>query len=357
MNMDERHEDAQKKIRGIEQLIASGAPPDELFATALRAKLALEFRATDAMIGIDEVDADVVAALRDATRKALAAAAEGGHIDAALELGRWALTSRDQAIGRDAVRTLEHFAKTEPEKEAHTLLGYLTFHGIGCEQDRRASFEHQQRGAEAGDADAMFELYVMLSQGIGTPLDAEQAMRWCTRAAEAGSARAMANLGVFYATGRGVPQDDALALTWYENAANAGHGRAAATLGVMHATGGGAPHDINRAKEWFERSGELGFDWESFAESVGVDIDEVFGEKKAAVKKKAAKKKATGKAAARKKALAKKRVAPAKKAPAKKKAAPAKKAASAKKAAPAKKAPAKKKGTPAKKPIKSSKSG
>ena len=308
--MDERHEDAQQKIGELEQLIASGAPPDELFASASRAKLALEFRASDAMIGLDEVDADVIAALRDATRKALTAAADAGHRGSAIELGQWALKDQDEVAGRDAVRVLGRLAEAEPTGQAHRLLGYLTFHGVGCEPDKRASFEHHRRGAESGDADAMFELYVMLSQGIGTTLDPEQAVVWCTRAAEAGSARAMANLGGFYATGRGVAQDDALALAWYEKAANAGHGRAAATLGVMHATGQGAPHAIDRAKQWFNQAGDLGFDWQSFAESLGIDIDELFDETKPGTKKKG-----PGKASVTKK------TAPTKKAPAKRKAA------------------------------------
>jgi len=139
------------------------------------------------------------------------------------------------------------------------------------------------------------------------PLDPEQAVVWCTRAAEAGSARAMANLGGFYATGRGVAQDDALALAWYEKAANAGHGRAAATLGVMHATGQGAPHAIDRAKQWFNQAGDLGFDWQSFAESVGVDIDELFDETKPGTKKKG-----PGKASVTKKTAPTKKAAPTK---------------------------------------------
>ncbi|HEY8074535.1 MAG TPA: tetratricopeptide repeat protein, partial [Labilithrix sp.] len=256
--MDERAEDARRKTKALQQLLASGATPDALFEAASNARLALEFRASDRMIGLDAVDSKVLAALRAATRKALVAAAAKAHVDAALELAQWTFDERDEATAPEAVRVLGRIADGEKSGRAHRLLGYFAFHGLGCAIDRVASFEHHKKAASCGDADAMFELYAMLAQGIGAAQDDAQALVWCKRAAEGGNARAMANLGGFYATGRGVPRDDALAVGWYRRAAEAGHGKAAAILGVMFALGQGAPKEPARARAAFERAEDLG---------------------------------------------------------------------------------------------------
>ena len=271
--MAERAEDARKKTKALEQLLASGATPDQLFVAATNARLALEFREADRAIGLDGVDPEVVTALREAAKRALAAAAERAHVQAALELAQWAFDDRDDAAAPGAYRALLRVADAEKSGRAHRLLGYFVFHGLGCAMDRVASFEHHKKAASCGDADAMFELYAMLAQGIGTAQDDEQALVWCKRAAEAGNARAMANLGGFYATGRGLPRDDALAVHWYQRAADEGHGKAAAILGVMFALGQGAPRDAKRARDAFDRAEELGFEWRALASSLGVDAD------------------------------------------------------------------------------------
>jgi TPR repeat protein len=334
--MDERHDDARGKIRDLERLLAGSASGDELFASAMKAKLALDFRATDAMIGLDEVDPSVLDTLRGMTQRALAAAASAAHVEAGLELGQWALDTSSEAAARDAVLAMARFADHEPTGRAHRLLGYLAFHGLGCPKNVVTSFGHHRAAASCGDADAMFELYVMFIQGLGTTADADEALLWCERAADAGNVRAMANLGGMYATGRGVEQSDAVAIGWYEKAAQAGHGKAAATLGVMHATGNGAPQDLPHAKHWLERADDLGYDWRPLAEAVGMDVDAVFGASKKKAPKKT-KRKTKASATPKKKALpkAKKK----KTATSKKKAAPKTKA----KATSRKKAPPKKK--------------
>src|SRR5438067_12979781 len=111
--MDERLEDAREKTKALERLLKSGAGPDELFAAASKARLALEFRASDAMIGLGAVDPDVLDALREATKKALAAAADRSHVEAAIELGQWAFDERDETAATDAVRGLARMADTE----------------------------------------------------------------------------------------------------------------------------------------------------------------------------------------------------------------------------------------------------
>lgn len=73
--------------------------------------------------------------------------------------------------------------------------------------------ELQQR-AQAGDADAQFELGAKYATGEETPQDYGEAVKWFTRAAEGGQVLAAATLGAYYWAGRGVPQDDISAYMW-----------------------------------------------------------------------------------------------------------------------------------------------
>ena len=76
--------------------------------------------------------------------------------------------------------------------------------------------------AEAGDAEAQFNLGVMYAFGRGVTQDYAQAVSWFRKAADQGYAEAQYNLGFRYAIGQGVPQDDAEAVRWYRLAADQG---------------------------------------------------------------------------------------------------------------------------------------
>ena len=70
--------------------------------------------------------------------------------------------------------------------------------------------------AEAGVADAQYNLGVMYATGRGVTQDYAEAVRWYRLAAGQGDADAQYNLGVMYANGRGVSQDAAEAVRWYQ---------------------------------------------------------------------------------------------------------------------------------------------
>lgn len=297
-----RELDLRQHLRNLED---AGDDLAALFEAGSAAAVALSFRATDAMVGLDPVDPALV---DDATVKVVAAlrrCAEAGeprawtmmaeaiahlHPDGALEWWEAGAAGGDVFAARQLVTNLwprrdrEALARARPfvlrAVEAgescgleERYLGWMAFQGIGGDKDVDASMRWQLAGAAKGDADAMFELYVLLATGQGCEPDEAAALEWCKRAAEAGSARAMANLGGFYATGRGVPQDEALAISWYTRAAEAGHGRAAATLGVMTAEGQGVPADRDAAAQWFTQAEALGYPWWEMCEAAGLDPD------------------------------------------------------------------------------------
>ena len=297
--------DVIEKCDELRGLLGSQDPTAVLEAVR-RAQLALEFRATDEMLGLDPVDEGRLEELRAAISKALGVAVTLGSHEAALELARAHLRAGEAA---EALAVLEPAARArdaaaavlaaqivwrgdffdrhaealewlqavrEPDEGGgvHYLLALFAFHGIGGPEDLVAAGALQELAAARGSADAMFELYVFNAQGIGRPVDEAAAIAWCQRAAEAGSVRAMGNLGGFHATGNGLPQDPARALEWYRRAAEQGHGRSAATLGVMYATGDCVEVDPDAARRWFAAADAAGFDWRDMADAVGLDLDE-----------------------------------------------------------------------------------
>ena len=68
--------------------------------------------------------------------------------------------------------------------------------------------------------------------------------------ANAGDADAQFNLGFMYGTGRGVPQDDVEAVSWYRQAAEQGHAGAQFELGYVYSVGQGVPQDDVEAHKW-----------------------------------------------------------------------------------------------------------
>ncbi len=93
--------------------------------------------------------------------------------------------------------------------------------------------------------------------GIGEGYDAYErgdyvaAFREWLPLAEAGSAEAQFNVGVLFQKGRGVPVDSAEALRWYRRAAWQGHADAQNNLGGMLSRGEGIPEDYVQAHMWF----------------------------------------------------------------------------------------------------------
>jgi TPR repeat protein len=89
--------------------------------------------------------------------------------------------------------------------------------------------------AEAGNADAQFNLGLMYDKGEGVPEDDAEAVKWYRLAAAQGQAFAQYNLGLMYANGNGVPEgvpeDFVQAYAWHNLAAAQGHKGASKSKG------------------------------------------------------------------------------------------------------------------------------
>ena len=109
--------------------------------------------------------------------------------------------------------------------------------------------------AQAGDPWAQLNLGAAFDHGAGGfPLDPVRAVAWYRRAAEAGLAEAQFNLAHCLASGNGAPRDDAEALRWMLLAAEQDLASAQYLAGVMLDEGIGTSRDHDRAIAWLQRA-------------------------------------------------------------------------------------------------------
>jgi len=123
---------------------------------------------------------------------------------------------------------------------------------------KHLSFDEIKAKAEAGNADAQFEIAGMYRKGEGVSQDREEALKWIRKAATHGHARAQDILGSTYRRGDGVAQDYEEAVNWYRKAAEQGYARAQNNLAVFYANGFGLPKDFKEAAKWWRKAAEQG---------------------------------------------------------------------------------------------------
>lgn len=117
--------------------------------------------------------------------------------------------------------------------------------------------------AEAGNADAEYDLGTMYSDGHGVPRDPREAEAWWEKAANQGQAEAEFSLGflLLYGAGEGpnaVDADPQAGLPWLEQAAAQGHASAQYFLGYLYWSGIAVPADPEKALDYSLRAAEQG---------------------------------------------------------------------------------------------------
>jgi TPR repeat protein len=160
-------------------------------------------------------------------------------------------------------------------------------------RDYLKAFSEWKTSAEAGQADAQFDLGVLYAHGLGVQRDLSEAERWYRRSAEQGYPDAEFALGEMYARGwsavardqanamrwlqlettgdgmptgdwdsiadYGLPKDQKQAAYWYRLAAEEGLAEAQYSLGRLYATGKGVPHDEEQATAWVRAAASQGY--------------------------------------------------------------------------------------------------
>jgi len=107
--------------------------------------------------------------------------------------------------------------------------------------------------AEAGDANAQFELFRRLSLGRRAEDQPEQACQWYGRAASQGHPAALWRAGMSSEL-----VDDPLGVHWIRQAAERGFAAAQVCLAARYLNGNGVPRDVALAVQWLVRAAEQG---------------------------------------------------------------------------------------------------
>ena len=123
-------------------------------------------------------------------------------------------------------------------------------------KDYQTAFREYKSAAEAGVAEAQFDLGVLYAQGLGVHRDLDEAARWYQMAAEQGNAEAEFALGQMYSRGWGMPRDETDALRWFEMASNPNSDGPPTDWTVLD--GYGTRQDQTQAAYWYLKAAEQG---------------------------------------------------------------------------------------------------
>ncbi len=171
----------------------------------------------------------------------------------------------DIAAGMEAFRNKDYqkafreykAAAEAGQAEAQFDLGVLYAQGFGVRRDLNEAARWYRQAAEQGNAEAEFALGQMYSRGWGTPRDETDALRWFQMANDPNSDGPPTDWAVL--DGYGVQQDQKQAAYWYQQAAEHGHAEAEYNLGRLYATGQGVPRDQEEAMRWIRAAATQGY--------------------------------------------------------------------------------------------------
>ncbi len=120
-------------------------------------------------------------------------------------------------------------------------------------------FKETKAQAEAGDAEAQFNLALMYDVGIGVPQNYAESGKWYRQAAERGVPEAQFELGVrYFKYGSSAKENYSAALRFFRKAADQGLAVAQFNLGIMYETGLGVPTNKVESYRWYNLAAAQG---------------------------------------------------------------------------------------------------
>ncbi|HAO41127.1 MAG TPA: hypothetical protein DCR53_11255, partial [Afipia sp.] len=114
-----------------------------------------------------------------------------------------------------------------------------------------------ERAAQGGNPRGVSNLAALSGKGGAAPADAARSRSLLAKAAET-NAEAQFQLGLMLQDGVGGPKDDAGARNLFEKAAAQDHPGALERMGAFAKEGRGGPQDSSAAKTYYEKSAALG---------------------------------------------------------------------------------------------------
>jgi TPR repeat protein len=196
--------------------------------------------------GVAEVAAGDVATAIKFCKKAA-----GGSRRAMFELGR------AYAAGNHMPEAIAAWRKAADKGSSSAMveLGVAYATGNGVANDREAARKLFERAADAGNPRGVTNLSAL--GGNAAAADPARAREVLAKAAET-NAEAQYQLGLMLADGTGGPKDDAGARALFEKAAAQNHPGALERMGAFAQEGRGGPKDKDAAKDYYKRAADLG---------------------------------------------------------------------------------------------------
>ena len=146
-------------------------------------------------------------------------------------------------------------AADKGSSSAMVELGVLYGTGAGVARDEAQARKLFERAAQAGNPRGVTNLAAL--GGASTSSDPARARELLAKAAET-NAEAQYQLGLMLADGTGGAKDDAGARSLFEKAAAQNHAGALERMGAFSQEGRGGPKDSSAAKAYYERAAALG---------------------------------------------------------------------------------------------------
>jgi TPR repeat protein len=166
------------------------------------------------------------------------------------QLGRAYAANRQTAEAMAAWRK----AADKGSTSAMVELGVLYGTGAGVARDEAQARKLFERAAQAGNPRGVSNLAAL---GGGASSDPARARELLSKAAET-NAEAQYQLGMMLAEGNGGARDDTAARALFERAAAQNHPGALERMGAFAQEGRGGPKDSDAAKAYYQRAGALG---------------------------------------------------------------------------------------------------
>lgn len=164
-----------------------------------------------------------------------------------------------QSISSPDIHALTQHAQAG-NAQAQYELGACYYYGRGVDRSDAQAVHWLTQAAEQGLAAAQNHLGACYLNGEGVPQSNEQAVRLMTLAAEQGLAKAQDNLAKLYQEGRaGLEQSDEQALKWVKLAVAQGYANSQCTLGLMYENGRSMPQSDEQAYHWYRLAAEQGY--------------------------------------------------------------------------------------------------
>ncbi|MGJ4939682.1 tetratricopeptide repeat protein [Bradyrhizobium sp. HKCCYLS1011] len=197
--------------------------------------------------GVTEIaPADVPTAIRFCKQ------ASNGSRRALFELGRAYAAGKQM---REAIAAWRK-AADKGSTSAMVELGVLYATGAGVARDEAQARKLFERAAEAGNPRGVSNL-AALGGASTSAADPAHARDLLAKAAET-NAEAQYQLGLMLADGKGGPQDEAAARAMFEKAAAQNHPGALERMGAFAEEGRGGAKDRDLAKTYYQRAADLG---------------------------------------------------------------------------------------------------